>query len=188
MHTTYIALLRGVNVGGHTVKMDHLRGLFGELGFDRVRSYIQTGNIFFESEETDQQALRARIEGHLRTALGYAVPTCLRTAEEVERVLALDPFQGRAVTPETRLAVTFLAEPTAITLPVPYLTPDGAYELVGMTTGELFVVWHLQAGRPGNTYGLIEKRVAVPGTTRFWHTTAKILAAAQANDRGRASG
>jgi len=174
----YIALLRGINVGGHTVKMDHMRGLFGELGFDRVRSYIQTGNLFFESEETDQQALRTRIEGHLRAALGYAVPTCVRTIEEVEQVLARDPFQGIAVTPEIRLAVTFLAEPAIIDLPVPYPTPDGAYELVGMTTSELFVVWHLQNGRPGNSYGLIEKRVAVPGTTRFWHTTAKILAAA----------
>ena len=47
-HTTYIALLRGINVGGHTVKMERLRGLFGELGLERVRSYIQTGNVFFE--------------------------------------------------------------------------------------------------------------------------------------------
>ncbi|HVC83562.1 MAG TPA: DUF1697 domain-containing protein [Chloroflexota bacterium] len=179
MRTTYIALLRGINVGGHTVKMDHVRGLFGELGFDRVRSYIQTGNLFFESAETDQKVLRTRIEDHLRAALGYAVPTCVRTIEEVEQVRALDPFQGITVTPEIRLAVTFLAEPAMIDLSVPYLTPDGAYELVGMTTSELFVVWHLQDGRPGNSYGLIEKRVAVPGTTRFWHTTAKILAAAQ---------
>ncbi|HXT37878.1 MAG TPA: DUF1697 domain-containing protein [Chloroflexota bacterium] len=179
MRTTYIALLRGMNVGGHTVKMDHLRGLFGELGFDRVRSYIQTGNVFFESEETDQQALRTKIENHLRHHLGYAVPTCLRTVEEVERVLALDPFAGIVLTPETRLAITFLAEPATVTLPLPYLTPDGAYELVGMTASEVFVVWHLQDGRPGNSYGLIEKRVAVPGTTRFWHTTAKILAAAR---------
>ena len=180
MPMRYIALLRGINVGGHTVKMDHLRDLFAELGFDRVRSYIQTGNLFFESEETDQRVLRTRIEGHLRIALGYAVPTCVRTIEEVEQVLALDPFQGIAVTPETRFAVTFLAEPATVTLPVPYVTPDGAYELRGMTARELFVVWHLQDGRPGNSYGLIEKRLSVPGTTRFWHTTAKILAAAQA--------
>ena len=180
-NTTYIALLRGINVGGHTVKMDRLRELFGELGFDHVRSYIQTGNVFFESTETDQAALRTTIERHLRTALGYDVATCVRTVEDLEQLLIRDPFHGIAVTPDRRLAVTFLAEPAAVTLPAPYLTPDGAYELIGMTSTELFVVWHLRNGRPGSTYGLLEKRLLVPTTTRFWHTTAKILSAAKAS-------
>lgn len=178
-NTTYIALLRGINVGGHTVKMEQLRGLFSELGFGRVRSYIQTGNVFFESGEQDTQALRAAIERHLRAALGYEVATCLRTIDGLEQLVAHDPFKGIAVTPEMRLAVSFLAEPAAIELPVPYLTPDGAYELIEMTPTELFVVWHLQNGRPGNSYGLLEKHIRVPATTRFWHTTAKILAAAR---------
>jgi uncharacterized protein (DUF1697 family) len=180
---TYLALLRGINVGGHTVKMDVLRGLFGELGFDRVRSYIQTGNIFFESGETNRQALRTVIERHLRASLGYEVATCVRTTEDMEHLLSLDPFKGIPATPQMRLAVSFLAEPTSVTLPVPYRTPDGAFELVGMTPTELFVVWHLQDGRPSSSYGLLEKRVSVPATTRFWHTTQKILAAANDNRR-----
>lgn len=180
MTSTYIALLRGINVAGHNVKMDALRAVFGELGFDRVRSYIQTGNVFFQSGETDTQALRAVIERHLRNALGYEVPTCLRTVDDMERILALDPFREITVSPETRLAVTFLAEPAGATLQIPYSTPDGAYELVGMTPTELFVVWHLQNGRPGSSYAALEKRFGVPATTRFWHTAAKILAAAKA--------
>jgi uncharacterized protein (DUF1697 family) len=179
MHTTSIALLRGINVGGHTVRMERLRGLFSELGFARVRSYIQSGNVFFDTPETDGPVLRARIEQHLKAALGYEVATCVRTVEELEGLLARDPFQGIASTPETRLAVSFLAEPTTVNLPVPYRTPDGAYELVGMTPSELFVVWHLRDGRPGNSYGLLERQVTVPATTRFWHTTAKILSAAR---------
>src|SRR5262249_33439000 len=150
-----------------------------DLGFDRVRSYIQTGNVFFESGETDQQVLRTAIERHLRAALGYEVATSVRTVADLELLLARDPFQGIALTPEERLAVTFLAEPATATLPLPYQTRDGAYELIEMTPTELFVVWHLQNGRPGSSYGLLEKRVAVPGTVRFWHTTAKILSAAK---------
>jgi uncharacterized protein (DUF1697 family) len=176
--TIYVALLRGINVGGHNVKMEQLRGLFEELGFANVRSYIQTGNIFFESGETDRSSLRTKIEGHLRTALGYEVPTCLRTVEELEHVLVLDPFRDVVVTPDMRLAINFLAEPSKVDLPLPYQTPDGAYEVVSMTPAELFVVWRLQNGRPGNSYSLIEKQLKVPVTTRFWHTTAKILAAA----------
>ena len=177
--TTYVGLLRGINVGGHTVKMDRLRELFRELGFDHVRSYIQTGNVFFESDEQDRSLLRARIEGHLGVSLGYEVPVCLRTVDELEQMLNLDPFAGVPVTPGVRLAVTFLAEPVAVELPVPSFTPDGAYELVGTAPTEPFVVWHLKGGRPGHSYGHLEKKIGVPTTTRFWHTTAKIAAAAR---------
>ena len=71
----YIALLRGINVGGHQVKMDALRGHFADLGLANVGSYIQSGNVFFDSDEADRYALQARIEDRLRAALGYAVPT-----------------------------------------------------------------------------------------------------------------
>ncbi|HEX5418194.1 MAG TPA: DUF1697 domain-containing protein [Chloroflexota bacterium] len=178
-NTTYIALLRGVNVGGHRVTMERLRSLFGDLGFTRVRSYIQTGNVFFESDDHDTAALRTLIERQLQGALGYEVPTCLRTVRELEQLLAADPFNGIPVTSDTRLSVTFLAEPARVPLTVPYQTPDEAYEVIGMTPSELFVVWHLRDGRPSNSYGLLERQCPVPTTTRFWHTTAKILAAAK---------
>ena len=176
---TYIALLRGINVGGHTVKMEVLRRLFADLELASVRSYIQTGNVFFESDGEERPALRQRIAAHLQSALGYAVPVCLRTVEELERVVALDPFADVAVTSDVRLSVTFLAEPVAVDLPVPSRTPKGDFELVGKTDTELFVVWHLVNGRPGNGFTGIEKAVPVPTTTRFWHTTAKILEAAR---------
>lgn len=181
--TTYIALLRGINVGGHKVKMADLRALFGKLGLANVRSYIQTGNVFFESDENDVQALRAMIEAHLLKTLGYEVPTCIRTVGELEQVMAHDPFRAVKVTPDVRLSITFLAQPSAVDLPMPYLTPDGAYEVIERTPHELFTVWRLQQGRPGRTYGLVEKELGVPTTTRFWHTTAKILAAAKASPR-----
>jgi uncharacterized protein (DUF1697 family) len=177
--TRYIALLRGINVGGHTVKMDRLRDLFADLGFTNIRTYIQTGNVFFESDKTDELALRKKIEAHLEKTLGYGVPTCLRTIESLEKLVKLDPFKRIELTPDCRFAVNFLAEPAKIDLPVPYTTPDGGYELVGKTPTELFIVWHLKNGRPSNSYGLLEKKVQVPTTTRFWHTTAKILTAAK---------
>lgn len=176
---TYIALLRGINVGGHTVKMEVVRRLFADLGLANVRSYIQTGNVFFTGDEEDRPALRRRIEAHVHASLGYAAPVCLRTVEEMERVLSLEPFQGVEVTPDVRLSVTFLAEPAQVGLPVPYRTPRGDFELVGKTEAELFVVWRLVGGRPGNGFTSIEKASPVPTTTRFWHTTAKILDAAR---------
>lgn len=175
----YIALLRGINVGGHQVKMDALRRLFADLGLANVGSYIQSGNVFFDSDEADRAALRARIERRLRATLGYEVATCLRTVEEFAAVMALDPFAGIDLRPDMRFSVSFLAESVAVETMLPYKTPKGDFELVGMTPNELFVVWYLVAGRPGNGYGHLEKKYRVPATTRFWHTAAKILAAAR---------
>ena len=174
----YIALLRGINVGGHQVKMEALRGHFADLGLAHVGSYIQSGNVFFDSDEADRDALQARIEERLRAALGYAVPTCLRTVEEFAAILARDPFAGIAVRPDMRLSVSFLARPVTPLTDLPQKTPRGDFELVAMTPTELFVVWYLVNGRPGNGYDHMEKKLGAPATTRFWHTAAKILAAA----------
>jgi uncharacterized protein (DUF1697 family) len=171
----YIALLRGINVGGHTVTMDRLRGLFRELGLADVRSYIQSGNVFFESAEADRAALTASIERHLRQALGYAVPTMLRTVPELERIIASDPFAELTVTPDMRFCVVFTAEPIrALTLPL--RTPRGDMELIHATDYEAFVVWYLINGRPPSSQGFAE--LGERTTTRFYHTLAKMLQAA----------
>ncbi|WP_441246416.1 DUF1697 domain-containing protein [Kitasatospora sp. McL0602] len=178
--TTYIAFLRAVNVGGRTVKMERLRALFAELGLSRVRSYIQSGNVFFDSEETDRAALTARIEEHLEAALGYAVPAMLRTVAEVEELVAAEPFAGIEVTPELRLCVVYLSEPLPADYTFPVVDPKGDWEIVGATPGAAYVVMHLRGGRlGGNPATAFPKSYRGSGTSRFFHTTVKILAAAQ---------
>lgn len=174
----YIALLRGINVGGHTVKMDALRKLFEELGFGSVRSYIQSGNVFFASDETDRTALAARIERHLRASLGYDAPVCLRTVDELEQVIAADPFKHLTITPDMRLAVMFTNDTIPRDLALPLRSPKGGMDIVATTEHEAFVVWYIKDGRPPASYGF-ERELGKTTTTRFFHTTAKILAAAK---------
>lgn len=176
----YIAFLRGINVGGHTVKMERLRELFAELGYANVRTYIQSGNVFFESPEVNRGALAAAIEQHLEQALGYAVPVCLRTIPELERVLALDPFKGRDVTPDMRLSVAFACQPIAHTLALPLWSPKRDMEIVGVTDQEAFVIWYIINGRPPASQNFVDKALGSKVTVRFFHTTAKILKAAKA--------
>jgi len=181
--TTTIALLRGINVGGHRVKMERLRELFGELGLANARSFIQSGNIFFESEDSDRAALTARIEKHLLQALGYAVPTLLRTPQELQSSLYPNPFVGIEVTPSTRLLIVFTSQPIESEQLVPLRSPDGAIELLSATAGEAFVVYRLVNGRPPNVEAVL-KRVFGKGastTTRFYDTTLKMLQAAQSS-------
>lgn len=177
--TKYIALLRGINVGGRTVKMERLRELFTELGFTAVRSYIQTGNIFFETTEKNRAALAGEIERHLAAALGYEVPVFLRTPAEVAKLLKLDPFKDTKVTPDTRLFIIFVSEDLPDDLELPIQSRQGDFEIIGTPPGAAFVVLRLLNGRPGNPAAFIEKTYKVQATARFFGTTAKILDAAK---------
>lgn len=179
--TKYIAFLRGINIGGHNVKMERLRELFSQLGFADVRSYIQTGNIFFETTETDRAALARKIELHLFADLGYEVPTFLRTVREVEQILRLEPFKDIEVTPDTRLFIIFISESLPNDLPLPLSSARGDFEIIAMTPNEAFAVMRLIDGRPGNPAALIEKTFKVKTTSRFFGTTVKILQAAKDN-------
>lgn len=176
----YIALLRSVNVGGHQVKMDHLRALFTELGFGAVRTYIQTGNVFFDTDDLDRATLTAAIEAHLHAALGYVVPACLRTVPELEATLALDPFKAWAVTDDMRLNVVFASRPIPSTLETPLWSAKRDMQIVQATSLDAFVVWYLIGGRPPSNGAFLEKALGGPVTSRFLHTTAKILEAAKA--------
>jgi uncharacterized protein (DUF1697 family) len=90
----YAALLRAINVGGHTVKMKELCAMFEAMKLANVRSVIASGNVLFEARSPDAAALETRIETALRKALGYDVETFLRTPEELEALAAHDPFSA----------------------------------------------------------------------------------------------
>lgn len=94
--TQYIALLRGVNVGGITVKSAELRSLFEELGFDEVRTVLASGNVVFEAttRPAASGSLKRRIEQALRDRFGYDAWIVLVTAEQVERVIDAFPFDA----------------------------------------------------------------------------------------------
>jgi uncharacterized protein (DUF1697 family) len=179
LNVTYIAFLRAVNVGGRVVPMTRLRALFEELGFEGVRTYIQSGNVFFSTKKGDRAALTRRIEGHLRDTLGFEVPTMLRTIDEVEAALALDPFKRVKVTPDVRLSILFLSKALPRDLKLPLDFPKQRSTLLHTTPGEAFVVMRVVPGRVPNPVAHVERTYGVSATARFFATTAKILAAAK---------
>jgi uncharacterized protein (DUF1697 family) len=88
----YVAFVRGINLGKRRVAMGRLRGLFEELGFDDVATFIASGNVIFSSTARNAGALEKRIAKHLHEALGYEVDTFVRTAEEVAAIAGRKPF------------------------------------------------------------------------------------------------
>ena len=88
----YIAFLRAINVGGHTVKMDYLRWIFDALGFSNVETFIASGNVIFDSTSRNTTALEKKIERSLQETLGYEVATFIRSTTELAAIARYKPF------------------------------------------------------------------------------------------------
>lgn len=110
----YVAFLRGINVGGHRVKMERLRQLFGELGLTKVATVIASGNVVFDAAHGAGD-LESRIEDRLESGLGYPVATFLRSAAELAAVVANQPVvdAGKGLAAPT-VHVVFLKSPPAV--------------------------------------------------------------------------
>lgn len=172
----YIALLRGVNVGGKkSVKMADLVRAFESLRFSRVRSYIQSGSIIFDAESHDAARLAGTIEEKIGETLGYPVPVIIRTAAELEKIVDGNPFVGEPGVEPGRLHVTFLAE-----MPDPELTRDLDLKkelnerfIVADKEVYLFLPNGYARTKLGNA--VFEKKFLTTATTRNWRTVKKLL-------------
>jgi uncharacterized protein (DUF1697 family) len=108
--TIYIALLRGINVGGNNmIKMAELKRTFEAMGLSRVQTYIVSGNILFESEE-GVESLRQRIEQEIKTVFGISLTAILRTAEELKRIIENCPFASDSLSKGESIHVSLLTE------------------------------------------------------------------------------
>ena len=90
--TKYIAFLKAINVGGHTVKMDHLKKLFEKMGFENVETFIASGNVVFETKSKSVDSIKKKIEAELEKSLGYKVATFIRTTKELKEIAEHKPF------------------------------------------------------------------------------------------------
>jgi uncharacterized protein (DUF1697 family) len=107
-----IAFLRAINVGGRVVKMDRLRKLFEGEGFTNVETFIASGNVVFDLAAGKKAAsLERTIEAMLRDALGYDVPTFVRTGAELRAVAGHEPFSAAALKRSVAFNVAFLRQP-----------------------------------------------------------------------------
>ena len=109
----YVAFLRAINVGGHTVKMDALRGLFESWGATRVETFIASGNVVFDTARRNAVAIERALEAHMRKELGYEVGTFLRTLPELAAVADHAPFPQAEYDAGGTLFVAFMKEAAA---------------------------------------------------------------------------
>lgn len=171
----YVAFLRGINVGGHNLKMEQLRALFVEFGLSSVRTYIQSGNVFFSTDLADMRSLENRLEVHLAAKLGFAVPVFIRSVPVLQKCVQTALFRGEVAASDSRQMVMFLSKALPKQVSLPHSSPSGEFEVIAVVQGIAFVRLHLRNGRSGNVTGYIEKEFGVKTTGRFYHTLQKML-------------
>jgi len=173
--TTHIALVRGINVGGHKqVAMAHLRDLLTQLGLADPRSLLQSGNLIFRSSRRTSAQLELLLEAEAQKRLGLQADFFVRTAEEWKRVVARNPFAAEAKRDPGHLVVMFLKQaPDAKSVEALQAAIAGP-EIVRAEGTELFIVYPNGMGRSRLTHALIEKKLGTRGTGRNWNTILKL--------------
>jgi uncharacterized protein (DUF1697 family) len=173
----FVAFLRAINVGGHTVKMEQLRLLFEALRHSNVETFIASGNVIFEARSDDVKKLETNIERQLQKSLGYAVVTFVRSIDELAGIAGYEPFSAADLGAEgNSLYIAFLPAP-------PHA--DGVRKLMALRTeADEFnshgreIYWLRRRGFSESALagGLFEKTVGMPATMRNATTVRKLAA------------
>ncbi len=171
--TRTIALLRALNVGGHTVKMDKLRGLFTEMGFANVSTFIASGNVLFDAGDA-VEALEKRIETHLRDALGYEVATFLRSPAQLAAVAAHQPFAKDQMDAAFGLMIAFLKRPPDEVATTRLLTYRRASDDFAIHGREVYWLRRTQQSETDFSGAKLERALGGPATVRSITTVRKL--------------
>ena len=153
--------------------MQDLTKLFESFGFNNVKTYLQTGNVLFDSDETDTAKLTNFIEDKLFEELGYKITVILRTKQELLDIVEQNPFNDYSG--DVKYYLTFLAEESKQPPTLPIRMNDIENEVLKVENNNVFTVGFNVKGRYGFPNVFIEKEFGVPATTRNWNTILRIL-------------
>ncbi len=167
----YISLLRGINVGAHKrIKMEQLRASFEKLGFERVDTYIQSGNVVFKAAKLSPSTLSRRIEERILSDVGFSVSVVLRTVDEMAKTIANNPFLKVHGVEQEKLHVMFLSDAPAATALKKLAELTAAPDQSCCLGKEIYL--YLTHGVSESTLmkSPLERILSVVNTTRNWRT------------------
>jgi len=182
----YVAFLRGINVGGKKlIKMEDLRRVVESLGLKNVRTFIASGNVLFETSQTNRGALAKTIEKKLLTAFGHDVPVALQTIDELKDILRTGPFKKIKPGADVMMCVTLLAAEPKACPKLPLKSAIENLEVLPIKNRAAFILCRRKKNGsfsfPNNFF---EKEFGVSATTRNWNTIRRIVDFAD-NAKGR---
>ena len=178
--TTYVALLRAINLAGHNkVAMTDLCALFTTLRLHDARSLLQTGNVVFRSEIDSAAELERLLEDGARKDLRVDTAFFVRTASELKGAIAANPFRDQARSDPSHLLMLFLKDAPARAAVTALQEAIKGGEVVGARGRHAYALYPDGIGRSKLTSTLIEKHLGTRATGRNWNTVLKLHALAQ---------
>jgi uncharacterized protein (DUF1697 family) len=177
----YVAFLRAINVAGQKlIKMEELARIFTAAGLKNARTYIQSGNVIFDSPSANAVALRKKIEKALLNVLGYQVTVMIRPLANIEEIVRRNPFKKIKTSAEAVVYVVFLSDEPRHVPKLPLVSALENLDVFEVSDGAAFIVTRRKKnGMFGYPNKFVEKELGVLGTTRNWNTVNKILKAAE---------
>ena len=177
--TTYIALLRAINVGGNAkLPMADLRAFFMTLGFADAQTLLQTGNVVFTAAKQAGTTLESQLEAQATKRLGLDTDFMVRTAQEWKALVAANPFPEMAARDPSHLVVMFLKH-RADTKKIKAL--QGAItgrEVVRAVAKQAYITYPDGIGTSRLTNAVLERALGTSSTGRNWNTVLKLAARA----------
>lgn len=173
----YVAFLRAINVGGHTVRMERLRAVFESLGLGQVETFLASGNIIFSTGEREIRTLERRIEAALEHTLGYAVATFLRSMDDVHAVARHQPFpRASSAADGHRVYVLFLRQALSAAAR-PQVTALGtASDQFAVKGSEIYWLRHGNMAESTVLDAALGRLIAGPVTMRNRNTVVRLAA------------
>lgn len=172
----HLALLRGINVSGHNmIKMDTLKTILENAGFQNVETYVQSGNVFVESEDENPHSVGFTIKQEIAKHLGFDVPVIVISKVDLEKCLTNNPFFKDKGADTKKLYVAFISKElnsSAINeLKISQFKPDEAF----IDGNRIYMKLEMGAGNTKLTQKYIEKKLTVTATSRNWNTVNKLM-------------
>jgi uncharacterized protein (DUF1697 family) len=171
----YAAFLRGINVGGkNKIQMERLRQICGALGFENVKTYINSGNLRFETAKSADQKLAVKIEKAIEAEFGLKIRTMVRSLAEIEEIVTNNPFEGQFEN-DKDLHVFFLDEELPEEKRAQLISNNSENEMFAVRRREIYCLLRVSVldSLMGRDY--IGKKLKIPATARNWRTVNKIL-------------
>ena len=174
--TTHLALLRGINVSGHNmIKMEALKTTLEAVSFQNVQTYIQSGNVFVDSEDENAAAVGFKINQEIFKVFGHEVPVVVIGKTDLESCFKNNPFLKEAVLDIKKLYVAFvsttLQSESINDLKMSQVKPDEA----SIDASRIYIKYSVGAGKTRFDQKYIEKKLNVTATIRNWNTVTQLL-------------
>jgi uncharacterized protein (DUF1697 family) len=170
----YVAFLRGINVGGkNMIKMEKLREIVASVGAENVKTYVNSGNVIFETKKTSDKKLAKEIHDAIQKELGMDISVMVRSIAEVQEIIEKNPYKGQFENHKD-LHVFFLDEELSPEHRKMLLANNSDVEFLTVDGRTIYYLLRISIIDSSLGKGFIDKKLKIPSTARNWRTVNKI--------------